>query len=166
MKKHIILAAIAAMAMVIVCSCSRSHSDATINNAWNAPTTIVDSYNDFDLVIEDANVSYTIDVSTPEGKIKLHKLSEKKANELALVEVLIKYGCDMLINPQFTHLKKGKKILRVTVYGKPAKYKNQSRYNQAKSCPSDNITINNNIEYNSTDSKTTQQKPSKRRRRR
>ena len=147
MKKHILLTAIAAASMVTICSCSRSHSDATINNAWNAPTTIVDSKNEYDLVIDGPNVSYTIDVSTPEGKIKLHKLSENKANELALAEALMKYNCDMLINPQFTHLKKGKKILRVTVYGKPARYKNRPRQNVAQTSEGDNITINNNIEY-------------------
>lgn len=166
--KYIIMSAIAALAMVTTCSCSRSHSDATINNAWNAPTTIIDSYNEYDLVISKRNVSYTIDVSTPEGKIKLNKISEAKANEIALAEALMKYNCDMMINPQFTYLKKGKKILRVTVYGKPAHYENHPRQEMDKSDEGDNITINNNIEYHASKktSKEVSRKTSKKRRRR
>ena len=69
-------------------------------------------------------VSYTIDVSTPEGKVKLNKLSLKEAENLALTEAVIKYNCALLVNPQFTNLMKGKQVLRITVYGFPAKYKN------------------------------------------
>ena len=149
MKKHIILTAIAAVSMVTICSCSRSHSDATINNAWNAPNTVIDSYNNYGLVVSEESVTYTIDVSTPEGKTKLHKRSEKQANELALAEALMKYKCAMLINPQFTHLKKGKKILRVTVFGFPAYYRNQEKSSVQEQQSGDNITINNNIQYHS-----------------
>ena len=35
----------------------------------------------------------------------------------------MKYNCATLFNPQYTHLKKNKDILRVTVYGFPARYK-------------------------------------------
>lgn len=68
-------------------------------------------------------VTYTIDISTPEGKLKLDKISLAEAQQLALVECLMKYNCATLFNPQYTHLKKGKDILRVTVYGFPARYK-------------------------------------------
>lgn len=166
MKNRIILSVvIAALTIVAMSSCSRSYSDATINNAWNAPNTLVNSFNEYDLVVSEQSVCYTIDVSTPEGKTKLHKLSEKRANELALTEALMKYNCAMLINPQFTHLKKGKKILRVTVFGFPAYYRNTEKSSLHEQ-PGDNITINNNIEYNSSASKTTQQKRNKRRHRR
>ena len=149
MKKHILTIAFAAITIITVCSCSRSHSDATINNAWNAPNTVIDSYNNYGLAVSEESVTYTIDVSTPEGKTKLHKRSEKQANELALAEALMKYKCAMLINPQFTHLKKGKKILRVTVFGFPAYYRNQEKSSVQEQQTGDNITINNNIQYHS-----------------
>ncbi len=38
--------------------------------------------------------------------------------------------CAKLVNPQYTQLMKGKQVLRVTVYGFPAVYKNtEQRYN-------------------------------------
>ena len=69
MKNRIILSVvIAALTIVAMSSCSRSYSDATINNAWNAPNTLVNSFNEYDLVVSEQSVCYTIDVSTPEGK--------------------------------------------------------------------------------------------------
>ena len=44
-----------------------------------------------------------------------------------LTEAVMKYKCATIVNPQFTNLAKGKKILRVTVYGFPAKFKNQEK---------------------------------------
>lgn len=73
--------------------------------------------------IDSVPVSYTIDISTPEGRLKLNKITLEEANQLALVECLIKNNCANLFNPQYTHLKKGKDILRVTVFGFPARYK-------------------------------------------
>ena len=68
-----------------------------------------------------------IDVSTPDGRAKLHKLSLRQAEDLALTEALMKNNCAALFNPQYTHLKKGKKVLRVTVYGFPARYKHKNQ---------------------------------------
>ena len=39
----------------------------------------------------------------------------------------MKYKCGTLVNPQYTYLAKGKRILRVTFYGFPAMYKKISR---------------------------------------
>ena len=75
--------------------------------------------------LDEKGVSYTIDVSTAEGRYKLKDLSLADAQQLALIECIIKNNCATIFNPQFTHLKKGKQILRVTVYGFPARYKNQ-----------------------------------------
>jgi hypothetical protein len=38
-------------------------------------------------------------------------------------EAIMKYKCGTLVNPQYTHLAKGKRILRVTFYGFPTMYK-------------------------------------------
>ena len=42
---------------------------------------------------------------------------------MAHVEAAYKYNCDRLIDPHFTYLKKGKRILRVTVIGRPGMYR-------------------------------------------
>ncbi|MDE6309692.1 MAG: hypothetical protein K2L93_03885 [Muribaculaceae bacterium] len=73
--------------------------------------------------LEPTGVTYTIDISTREGALKLRNITLQEAQKLALTECLMKYNCATLFNPQFTHLKDGKKILRVTVYGFPARYK-------------------------------------------
>ncbi|MCM1355941.1 MAG: hypothetical protein NC212_06010 [Staphylococcus sp.] len=81
------------------------------------------SYNELTMDLDPTGVSYTIDVSTEEGKVKLHNVSVHEAERLALIEAIMKYNCATLFNPQFTHLKNGRDVLRVTVYGFPARYK-------------------------------------------
>lgn len=83
----------------------------------------IESYNEYTMELDPDGVTYTIDISTNEGKLKLKDLTLLEAEQLAVVECLIKYNCATLFNPQYTHLKKGKDILRVTVFGFPARYK-------------------------------------------
>lgn len=70
-------------------------------------------------------ITYTIDVSTEEGRLKLEHLSLKEAQDLALQEAAIVNNAARIISPKFSYLKKGKSILRITVFGFPAKYKNR-----------------------------------------
>lgn len=84
-----------------------------------------DSYISYNLVPTGDRITYTIDISTPEGKQKLHKLSLSEAKKLAEVEASRKYNCDRLIDPRFDYLKKGKRILRITVDGRPGNYKSR-----------------------------------------
>lgn len=79
------------------------------------------------LTYQSESITHTIDVSTPEGRIKLRKLSLWQAERLALIEAIMKYKCATLFQPQYTSLKKGKKVLRVTVYGFSAVYKKQRK---------------------------------------
>ena len=81
------------------------------------------SYNSYDLVPIGDRITYTIDISTPEGKQKLQNISLAEAKQVAEVEACRKYNCDRLIDPRFDYLKKGKRILRVTVDGRPGNYK-------------------------------------------
>lgn len=83
------------------------------------------SYISYDLVPVGDRITYTIDISTPEGKQKLHKISLSDAKRLAEVEASRKYNCDRLIDPRFDYLKKGKRILRITVDGRPGNYKSR-----------------------------------------
>ena len=109
--------------VVTICSCTTTQGGAYSNNATKAPKTKITSTNEYSLDVSPNSISYTIDISTPEGKVKLNKLSLKEAKELALTEAVIQNGCALLVNPQYTYLKKGKRILRITVHGFPAKYK-------------------------------------------
>ena len=77
----------------------------------------------YNLMPTGERVTYTIDISTPEGRQKLHKISLKEAQRLAETEASRKYNCDRLIDPRFDYLKRGKRILRITVDGRPGVYK-------------------------------------------
>lgn len=114
------------MAFIVlsVSSCSSTKSGTRTSNAYQTPTTHIKSFNDYDLDVSSESITYTIDISTPEGKAKLKNLSLREAEELALTEAVIKYNCAMLVNPQYTNLMRGNRVLRITVYGFPAKFKN------------------------------------------
>lgn len=86
-----------------------------------APT--IESYNELTMDLDKNPISYTIDISTDDGRLKLNKLSVPEAQNLALVEAIMVNRCATLFNPQYTQLTKGNKVLRVTVYGYPARYK-------------------------------------------
>ena len=110
---------------LILTSCSTTKSGSTADHARDGVFTVNASYNELTMDLDPQGVSYTIDVSTPEGRAKLRKISLEDAKQLALIECIIKHNCVTIFNPQFTHLVKGKDVLRVTVYGFPARYKNK-----------------------------------------
>lgn len=98
----------------------------TNENASNTVKAKIESYNELTMDLSPDAITYTIDISTPDGRIKLNKLTLKEAERLALTEALMANKCAALFNPQYTHLRQGKKILRVTVYGFPAYYKRKN----------------------------------------
>ncbi len=104
-------------------SCSTTRTGAHSNNSYHAPRTYIESFNDYALDVEPEGISYTIDISTPEGAAKLKHLTIKEAEDLALTEAVMKYNCAMIVNPQFTNLMNGKRVLRITVFGFPARYR-------------------------------------------
>ena len=115
-----------ATTVLLVCSCSSLRSGgAGITDTEVA--TYTESINRYDLDVDPQGITYTIDISTVEGKLKLNGLSLEQAKQLALEEAAIKNNCARIISPKFSHLKKGKQILRVTVFGFPARYKNSEK---------------------------------------
>lgn len=127
MMKYKLLTAVVIIATAMAAtSCRSLRSGSTSRNASNTVKAKITSYNELTMDLAPDAITYTIDVSKPDGKIKLHKLSLRQAEELALTEAVMTNNCAALFNPQFTHLKKGKKILRVTVYGFPAYYKRKA----------------------------------------
>ena len=115
----------AACAAVITLSSCRTMNGAYGENAQNDINTLMSSTNEYDLDVSTEPITYTIDISTELGAAKLKNLTIKQAEDLAKREAIMKYKCGTLVNPQYTYLKKGKNILRITVYGFPAMYKNQ-----------------------------------------
>lgn len=127
MKRKLLIAVSIILTAWSFSACNTVFSGANQRNASQTPQTRITSFNEYDLEVSNESISYTIDISTPEGRMKLNKLKLREAENLALTEAVMKYNCAMLVNPQYTNLMKGKKILRITVYGFPAKYKNQEK---------------------------------------
>ena len=140
MKKNIFLMAFAATTIMTICSCStvRSGAGGYATNIGVDASARSDNY--YDLVPVGDRITYTIDISTPEGKQKLQGLSLAEAKVLAETEARRKYNCDRLFEPQFDKLKKGKRILRITVDGRPANFR--TRDNQYDSRTRQEIDIN------------------------
>ena len=140
MKKNILLLAFAAATTLIICSCGSTRSGAGGYDTGMGVYATGRSNNYYDLVPVGDRITYTIDISTPEGKQKLQGLSLAEAQRLAETEASRKYNCDRLIDPRFDYLKKGKRILRITVDGRPGNYR--TRDNQYDSRTRQEIDIN------------------------
>ena len=139
MKYLYLLAFIASSLLFCSCSSLRSGGD---GNTDTEIATYTESINRYDLDVDPQGITYTIDISTPEGKIKLNGLSLSQAKKVALEEAAIKNNCARIISPKFSHLKKGRQILRVTVFGFPARYKNSEKAaTPDKPQPENNIII-------------------------
>lgn len=124
MRKTLIISILAALSLAgSMSSCGGIKGSSRSRNADATVRPTIVSYNELTMNLDSVGITHTIDVSTAEGQLKLNKLSLREAEELALVEAVMKANCATLFNPQYTHLRNGKKILRVTVYGFPARYK-------------------------------------------
>lgn len=125
---------------IFITSCSTvSSGSAGITDTEIA--TYTESINRFDLDVDTEGITYTIDISTAEGILKLKGLTLSQAYKLALDEAAIKNNCARIISPKFSHLMKGKDILRVTVFGFPARYKNSQKTATPDKEPPMNKTI-------------------------
>ena len=108
--------ALVATIIITICSCGSYDAGMGVNLSDR-------SYISYNLEPVGNRITYTIDISTPEGKHKLNGLSLDEAKRLAETEASRKFNCDRLIDPRFDYLKKGKRILRITVDGRPGNYK-------------------------------------------
>lgn len=107
-----------------VTSCSPKISTRKLN-AYTTVAPNVVSYNELTMDIDKNPITYVIDISTEAGKMKLKNLSVDEACDLALIEAIMSNKCATIFNPQYTHLVHKGKVLRVTLYGYPARYKQQ-----------------------------------------
>lgn len=125
MKKMILKMACVAILFSVMSSC-KVYTGAGGTDTGVSVYTTGRSANNYDLVPVGDRITYTIDISTPEGKQKLHKLKLAEAQRLAETEASRKFNCDRLIDPRFDYLKKGKRILRITVDGRPGNYRTRN----------------------------------------
>lgn len=137
MKYSLPIAIIVSSVLATSCSSFRSGASGMTDTEI---ATYTESINRFDLDVDPQGITYTIDISTPEGQIKLNGVSLAQAQQIALEEAAIKNNCARIISPKFSHLKKGKQILRVTVFGFPARYKNSD-----KTATPDRVQPGNNV---------------------
>lgn len=140
MKQTTFTLALAAIGAIILTSCSTTRAGAGGYDTGMGVQLRDRSYISYDLVPVGDRITYTIDISTPEGKQKLNNLSLSEAQRLAETEACRKYNCDRLIDPRFDYLKNGKRILRITVDGRPGNYK--TRDNEYDSRTRQEIDIN------------------------
>ncbi len=113
-----------AVCLITLSSCSPKITTRQMN-AWTTVDTKVVSYNQLTMDLDEEPITYTIDISTEAGKMKLNRLSVEEAERLALIEAIMTNKCATIFNPQYTHLEHKGKVLRVTLYGYPARYKKQ-----------------------------------------
>lgn len=123
MKKKLFMTAFVATILLTICSCGSTRSGSGGYDTGMGVRLEDRSYINYDLVPVGNRITYTIDISTPEGKQKLQGLSLNDAKRLAETEASRKFNCDRLIDPRFDFLKKGNRILRITVDGRPGNYR-------------------------------------------
>lgn len=139
MKYIYYIVSIALCILMSACSSFRSGANGITDTEI---ATYTESINRYDLDVDPEGITYTIDISTSEGQLKLNGITLDQAKKLALEEAAIKNNCARIISPKFSHLKKGKQILRVTVFGFPARYKNsQKTASPDKEPQKDNVII-------------------------
>lgn len=98
------------------------------------------SFNSFDLKLLGDPVEYEINIASDEGAQLLKGQTLREAKERAVWKACQKYHCAVIFSPHFDYLMQDGRILRVTMRGTPANYKNQTRDNN-----SNNRNININI---------------------
>lgn len=108
--------------LAVISSCSPKVSTRKLNAYTTVNPNIV-SYNELTMDIDTEPIEYTIDISTEAGRLKLNKLSVDEACDLALIEAIRASKSATIFQPQYTHLVENGKVLRVTLYGFPARYK-------------------------------------------
>ncbi len=125
MKKKSLLLLIGAAFVTVSLNSCRTSSGGGGKNAELISDTNIKADEEFDVVLAETPIEYIIDITTEAGTAKLRGLTLQQAENLALREAIIKNKCASIHQPQYTHVMKGKKVVRIRVYGFPAYYKNQ-----------------------------------------
>lgn len=141
MKQVLVLSTIIVLC-ILSSSCKSFRSSAEGFTDTEIPT-IIKGHGNFELEVDPQSITYTIDISTPEGRGKLNGLTKSKARKLALEQAAIKNSAARIVSPKFDFLQRGKReILRVTVFGFPARYKNTQPTSTSNSDNRTNVNVN------------------------
>lgn len=89
------------------------------------PTPDIDISTFAEIHILERVVSYTIDVTTREGKAILKNCDKKTAKEQVFAGACLEHQCALIFNPKYRIVPKGDKIVSITVTGQPAIYRNK-----------------------------------------
>lgn len=111
--------------LLAISACQSPKMTSRALNAYTTVQTTNVSYNPMTMVLDAEPITYTIDISTQSGRAKLNGLSLDEAYDLVLVEAVMSNKCATIFQPQYTNLMKSGNVLRVTIYGYPARYKAQ-----------------------------------------
>lgn len=124
MKRLMNFLVVAVFAVSVLSSCGVAHGVGDGQGVIKRTLDQITSETEVGLELTDQTIEYTIDYSTADGRFILNKMSEEEAKEYITSAALIKYNCDVIFRPKYNILKKGKQILRITMGGRPANYKN------------------------------------------
>lgn len=87
------------------------------------------SFNQFDLTLLGNPIEYEINIATEEGAKLLKGLTLQQAKQKAIWNACSKYNCAVIFRPDFDCLTQDGRVLRVTLRGTPANFKNQQKNN-------------------------------------
>lgn len=127
MKKNVFVALAVMFCTLAFNSCKTRYMSSWGEGSTLNPKVKATSINEYDLDISDDYITYTIDISTPEGKLLLNKKSLAEAQMTVENEAAMANKCDLIWQPKYSKLVDGKKILRITISGRPANYKNSKK---------------------------------------
>lgn len=124
------------VAIICLASCGSStyitpqhHSNNYVDDASTNVDLKNTSYNQFDLTLLGNPIEYEINIATEEGAKLLKGLTLQQAKEKAVWNACNKYKCAVIFSPSFDCLMQDGRVLRVTMRGTPANFKNQQKDN-------------------------------------
>ena len=82
MRKLILICAAMTVVSLAMTSCSSLRTGSREENSHATVAPEIVSYNELTMDLDPTGVTYTIDISTPEGKLKLDKISLAEAQQL------------------------------------------------------------------------------------
>lgn len=90
------------------------------------------SINNMDLnLIGDNPINFRIDIATEDGAKLLKGLTLNEAKDQAAWKACEKYNCDIIFNLKYNYLVQDGRVLRISLRGRPANFKNQQNDNNA-----------------------------------
>lgn len=126
------------VASICLASCGSStyippqhHSSNYVDDASTDVELRNTSFNQFDLTLLGNTIEYEINIASEEGAKLLKGLTLQQAKQKAIWNACSKYKCAVIFSPNFDCLTQDGRVLRVTLRGTPANFKNQQKDNNA-----------------------------------